>query len=246
MMIRTLLIDRPDKKNAITAAMYTSLAADLDGARRDDDIGAVVIAGQGPVFTAGNDLRDFLENPPSGEQSPVFRFLFALAEFDKPLVAAVRGPAIGIGTTMLLHCDLVYVAPSARFQMPFIDLGLVPEAASTLLLPRLVGPRRAAQWLMLAEPFDAETAVHVGLANAIVPDENVLAHAQAIAERLAAKPRHAMRQTKHLLRHDMADVLAAIRREAEMFREAVRSSEAAAAFSAFLSGQKNTPSSPPR
>jgi enoyl-CoA hydratase/carnithine racemase len=246
LMIRTLLIDRPDKKNAITAAMYTSLAADLQAARQDDDVGAVVIAGQGPVFTAGNDLRDFLENPPSGENSPVFRFLFTLAEFDKPLIAAVRGPAIGIGTTMLLHCDLVYVAPSARFQMPFIDLGLVPEAASTLLLPRLVGPRRAAQWLLLAEPFDAATAVSVGLANAIVPDESVLAHAQAIAERLAAKPRVAMRQTKHLLRHDMADVLAAIRREAELFHEALRSPEASAAFRAFLSGQKSTSSSPPR
>jgi enoyl-CoA hydratase/carnithine racemase len=246
-MIRTLLINRPDKKNSITAAMYLSLAADLEAARQDDDVGAVVIAGEGAVFTAGNDLKDFLENPPTGESSPVFRFLFALAEFDKPLVAAVRGPAIGIGTTLLLHCDLVYVAPSARFQMPFIDLGLVPEAASTLLLPRLVGPRRAAQWLLLAEPFDAATAVNVGLANEIVPDDRVLAHAQAIAERLAAKPRSAMRQTKHLLRHDMADVLAAIRREAELFREAVRSDEAAAAFRNFLSGgQKSTTSSPPR
>src|SRR5579859_5337988 len=207
-MIRTLVIDRPEKKNAITAAMYASLAADLDAARRDDDVGAVVITGAGSTFTAGNDLRDFLENPPTGEDAPVFRFLFALAEFDKPLVAAVRGPAIGIGTTMLLHCDVVYASPSARFQMPFLDLGLVPEGASTLLLPRLVGDRRAAQWLMLGEPFDATTAVTVGIANEIVPDEALLGHAQKVAERLAAKPRLAMRYTKHLIRHDRADVLA--------------------------------------
>ncbi len=243
-MIRTLVINRPDKKNAITAAMYTSLAADLDAARHDDSVGAVVITGAGAVFTAGNDLRDFLENPPAGEDAPVFRFLTALAEFDKPLVAAVRGVAIGIGTTMLLHCDLVYVAPSARFQMPFVDLGLVPEAASTLLLPRLVGHRLAAQWLLLAEPFNAETAVSVGLANAVVPDEDVLAHAVTVAEILDAKPRNAVRHTKRLLRFDRADVLAAIRREVELFQEALRSSEARAAFTAFA--QKSTASSPSR
>ncbi|HTA73023.1 MAG TPA: enoyl-CoA hydratase [Gemmatimonadaceae bacterium] len=245
-MIRTLVIDRPDKKNAITAAMYTSLAADLNAARQDDAVGAVLITGAGSTFTAGNDLRDFLEHPPGGEDAPVFRFLFALAEFDKPLVAAVRGPAIGIGTTMLLHCDFVFVSPSARFQMPFIDLGLVPEAASTLLLPSLVGMRRAAQWLMLGEPFNAEIAVSVGLANEIVPDDALLGHAQAIAERLAAKPRQAMRLTKRLLRHDRADVLAAIRREAELFREALQSNEARAAFQAFLTSQKSTPSSRPQ
>jgi enoyl-CoA hydratase/carnithine racemase len=243
-MIRTLVIDRPDKKNAITAAMYASLAADLDAARHDDDVGAVVITGAGSTFTAGNDLRDFLENPPGGEDAPVFRFLFALAEFDKPLIAAVRGPAIGIGTTLLLHCDFVYASPSARFQMPFIDLGLVPEGASTLLLPRLVGDRRAAQWLMLGEPFDATTAVTVGIANEIVPDEALLGHAQKVAERLAAKPRLAMRYTKRLIRHDRADVLAAIRREAELFREALRSPEARAAFKAFV--EKSTPSSRPQ
>jgi enoyl-CoA hydratase/carnithine racemase len=233
-MIRTLVINRPDKKNAITAAMYTSLAADLDAARRDESVGAVVITGAGNVFTAGNDLRDFLENPPAGEDAPVFRFLTTLAEFDKPLVAAVRGVAVGIGTTMLLHCDLVYVAPSARFHMPFVDLGLVPEAASTLLLPRLVGPRLAAQWLLLAEPFNAETAVSVGLANAIVPDEAVLAHAVTMAEILDAKPRNAVRQTKRLLRADQADVMAALRREVELFQEALRSTEARAAFQGFL------------
>lgn len=245
-MIRTLVINRPDKKNAITAAMYTALAADLDAARRDDDVGAVVITGAGSTFTAGNDLRDFLENPPAGEDAPVFRFLFALAEFDKPLVAAVRGPAIGVGTTMLLHCDFVFVAPSARFQMPFIDLGLVPEAASTLLLPRLVGYRRAAQWLMLGEPFDAATAVDVGIANEIIPDDAVLAHAEAVAERLASKPRQAMRYTKHLMRHDRADLLAAIRREAELFHQALRSPEARDAFQNFFSGQKSTSSSRPQ
>jgi enoyl-CoA hydratase/carnithine racemase len=150
---------------------------------------------------------------------------------------------------MLLHCDFVFVAPSARFQMPFIDLGLVPEAASTLLLPRLVGDRRAAQWLMLGEAFDAATAVTVGIANEIVADDAVLRHAERIAERLAAKPRLAMRYTKRLMRHDRADVNAAIRREAELFREALRSDEARAAFQAFLAKgfeQKSTPSSRPQ
>jgi enoyl-CoA hydratase/carnithine racemase len=245
-MIRTLVIDRPDKKNAITAALYTSLAADLNAAKEDDAVGAVLITGAGSTFTAGNDLRDFLEHPPGGEDAPVFRFLFALAEFDKPLVAAVRGPAIGIGTTMLLHCDFVFVSPSARFQMPFIELGLVPEAASTLLLPRLVGYRRSAQWLMLAEPFNAETAVSCGIANEIVPDNALLDHARGVAEKLDAKPRLAMRYTKRLLRSDRADVLAAIRREAELFREVLLSGEARAAFQAFLSAQKNTPSSRPQ
>jgi enoyl-CoA hydratase/carnithine racemase len=243
-MIRTLVINRPDKKNAITAAMYASLAADLTAARQDDTVGAVVITGAGAAFTAGNDLRDFLENPPTGLDSPVFQFLHALVEFDKPLVAAVRGVAVGIGTTMLLHCDLVYVAPSARFHMPFVDLGLVPEAASTLLLPRLVGHRRAAQWLLLAEPFDAAAAVEAGLANAIVPDDAVLAHAEAQAEALAAKPRSAVRQTKRLMHADREEVLAAMHREAERFHAALRSNEARAAFQAFFSGQKNTPSSP--
>lgn len=233
-MIRTLVIDRPDKKNAITAAMYTSLAADLQAARKDDAVGAVVITGAGSMFTAGNDLRDFLEHPPAGEDAPVFRFLFALAEFDKPLVAAVRGLAIGVGTTMLLHCDFVYASPSARFHTPFIDLGLVPEAASTLLLPRLVGYRRAAQWLMLGEPFDATAALDAGIVSEIVPDEALLGHAQNVAERLASKPRQAMRSTKHPMRHDRADVLAAIRREAERFQEALRSPEARAAFQTFL------------
>jgi enoyl-CoA hydratase/carnithine racemase len=138
------------------------------------------------------------------------------------------------------------VSPSARFQMPFIDLGLVPEAASTLLLPSLVGMRRAAQWLMLGEPFNAEIAVAVGIANEIVPDDALLGHAQAVAERLDAKPRQAMRYTKRLLRHDRADVLAAIRREAELFREALHSNEARAAFQAFLTSQKSTPSSRPQ
>jgi enoyl-CoA hydratase/carnithine racemase len=233
-MIRTLVINRPEKKNSITAAMYTSLAADLDAAKQDDSVGAVVLTGAGAVFTAGNDLRDFLENPPAGENAPVFQFLTALAEFDKPLVAAVRGIAIGIGTTMLLHCDLVYVSPSARFQMPFVDLGLVPEAASTVLLPALVGHRRAAQWLLLAEPFDAQTAVDVGLANAIVGEDEVLAHATAKAEALDAKPRNAVRYTKRLMRHDRADVMAAMRREVELFHDALRSDEARRAFQAFL------------
>jgi enoyl-CoA hydratase/carnithine racemase len=232
--VRTLLIDRPEKRNAITAAMYTALAEGLRAAREDDAVAVVVITGQGATFTAGNDLRDFLGAPPDGEDAPVFRFIHALVEFDKPLVAAVRGAAVGLGTTMLLHCDLVYAGPSARFHLPFVDLGLVPEAGSSLLLPRLAGHRRAAQILMLGEPFDAETAVDLGLVNAVVPEDDVLAHAQAKAAVLAGKPRAALRQTKRLMRGDSAQVMDAMRREASSFVAALRSPEAAAAFRKFL------------
>ncbi len=232
--VRTLVIDRPDKRNAITAAMYTALADALVAAREDAGVAVVVITGAGATFTAGNDLRDFLRAPPAAADSPVFRFLMALVDFDKPLVAAVRGAAVGIGTTMLLHCDLVYAAPSARFQLPFVSLGLVPEAASTLLLPRLVGQHRAAEWLLLGEPFDAAAAAAGGLVNAIIPDEALDAHAAAKARALAAKPRAALRHTKRLLRADMAEVKAAMQREADLFLEALRSPEAQAAFRAFL------------
>jgi enoyl-CoA hydratase/carnithine racemase len=232
--VRTLLIDRPEKKNAITAAMYTALADGLSAAAADDDVAVVVIAGQGATFTAGNDLRDFMEHPPAGVDAPVFRFLETVVGFDKPLVAAVRGAAIGIGTTMLLHCDLVYAGTSARFHLPFVDLGLVPEAASSLLLPRLAGHQRAAQLLMLGEPFDAAMAATIGLVNAVVPDGDVVEYAMARAHALAAKPRAAVRETKRLMRADRGAVMDAMRREAASFVAALRSPDAAAAFRAFL------------
>jgi len=226
-------IDRPDKKNALTRAMYARLADALEEAASDSGVRAVVLSGRGGVFTAGNDLGDFMMDPPTGPDSPVFRFLQAAIAFPKPLVAAVEGPAIGIGTTILLHCDLAYAAPDAVFKMPFVDLGLVPEAASSLLLPRLAGSARAAELLMFGEAFTAETAHAVGLVNAVVP--NPTAHARERAAVLAKKPPSALRQTKALLRHDTAEAVGqALAREGGLFVERLGSPEAQEAFTAFF------------
>src|SRR5579859_2852641 len=167
---------RPQRKNALTLAMYAAMTEALEAAGRDDAVRAVLIRGEGGSFTSGNDLGDFMQSPPTDENSPVLRFLAKLSAFDKPLVAAVEGHAIGIGTTMLLHCDLVYAAPSARFQLPFVNLALVPEAASSFLLPRLAGHVHAAELLFFGEPFDAATARDLGIVNAVADD--VTAHAR--------------------------------------------------------------------
>lgn len=231
--VLTLTIDRPEKKNALTRALYTALAEALDGAAADDAVRAVVVAGSGGAFTAGNDLGDFLEDPPLTEDAPVFRFLRALAAFPKPLFAAVEGAAVGVGTTMLLHCDLVYAAPSAVFRLPFTDLGLVPEAASSLLLPLVVGPRRAAELLLFGERFSAEDAYRWELINGVVEDP--LAHAQDRARVLAAKPPEAVRLTKALLRRAPGGAVGeTMREEGRLFAERLQSPEAQAAFAAFL------------
>ncbi len=167
--MRHVVIDRPDKKNALTADMYAALA-DAVGSAAGDGVGALLLRANGTTFTAGNDLRDFLERPPAGDDAPVFRFLHGLVLTDVPLVAAVRGAAIGIGTTMLLHCDLVYAAPSASFRVPFLDLGLVPEAASSVLLPRRIGRARAGAAFYLGEPIDAQTALALGIVTKLVDD----------------------------------------------------------------------------
>ena len=228
-----LVLDRPDKKNALTRAMYGRLADLLGEAAVDGSVRVVVLSGRDGVFTAGNDLGDFMQDPPTGPDSPVFRFLQAAATFPKPLVAAVAGPAIGIGTTILLHCDLAYVAPDVRLQMPFVDLGLVPEAASSLLLPRLAGPARAAEMLLFGDAIPAETAREVGLANAVVEDP--VAHALERAAVLAAKPPAAVRQTKALLRHDAAEAIGdAFAREGTVFVSRLASPEAQEAFTAFF------------
>ncbi|HEX8299007.1 MAG TPA: enoyl-CoA hydratase [Rubricoccaceae bacterium] len=228
-----LVLDRPAKKNAITRAMYAGLADALDAAVTDSSVRAVVLSGTGGVFTAGNDLGDFLMDPPTGPESPVFRFLAAASTFPKPLIAAVEGPAVGIGTTVLLHCDLAYAAPSARFKMPFVDLGLVPEAASSLLLPRAAGPMRAAGWLLFGEVFSAEDALAGGLVNEIVADPT--ARALERAHTLAAKPPEAVRLTKALLRRaDAAAVQDTMRVEGDRFRERLASPEAQEAFAAFF------------
>lgn len=227
-------ITRPEKKNALTAAMYAVLAETLDGAADDPAIRAVLLTGSGDAFTAGNDLADFLEHPPRGTDSPVFRFLEAISTSPQPLVAAVNGLAIGIGTTLLLHCDLVYAAHGARFQLPFVNLGLVPEAAVSLLLPRVAGHARAAELLLLGEPFSAERADEIGLLTARVDAADLLPTARAAARKLAAKPRGALRATKALMRRGEEPVAARMQAEVAEFASRLVSPAAREAFSAFL------------
>jgi len=227
--------NRPDKKNAITAAMYQALAHALRHAERDSAVRVALIHGAPDIFTAGNDLHDFLASPPHSVDAPAFQFLRAIRDFPKPLIAAVSGLAVGVGTTMLLHCDLVYCTPGARFSLPFVNLGLCPEAGSSFLLPRLAGYQRAAELLMLGEPFAAETAKEIGLVNAIVPAEALLATAMATAGKLAAKPAASLRETKTLMKQGLHDaVKLAMDDEGEAFRERLESPEAKEAFSAFL------------
>ncbi|MEE3626903.1 enoyl-CoA hydratase-related protein [Nitrospirillum sp. BR 11752] len=236
--VRTLVLNRPEKRNALTGAMYTALADALTGAATDESVGAVLIQGSGGSFTAGNDLADFLAGPALTADNPVMRFLRALATFPKPVVAAVEGHAVGIGTTLLMHCDLVYAAPSAHFAMPFVSLGLVPEAGSSLLAARLLGHPKAAAMLMAGEALTADAAEAAGLINAVIPTDTLYEHAAAKAAALAAKPRAAMAQTKALMRHDTPQVLETMAREAVLFSQALASPEAKAAFQAFLSKGK--------
>jgi enoyl-CoA hydratase/carnithine racemase len=232
-------INRPDKKNAITVAMYTALADAFEAAAADPAVRVVTISGEGALFTAGNDLRDFQQARPGGPDMPVFRFLRAIAGCPKPVVAAVSGAAIGIGTTMLLHCDLVLAAPNAIFSLPFVDLALVPEAASSLLLPRLIGRQRAAKHLILAEPFDAPTALDYGLVTELCPAEELDAKAAAIAARIAAKPPEAVAITKRLLISAEATVSDRMAEEGRLFEQRLQSAEAAEAFQAFF--EKRSP-----
>ena len=233
---------RPEKKNAITGAMYEALIAALEEAERDASVGALVLTGRGGVFTAGNDIADFLAIAASGGRDatafPAWRFIEKLAAFEKPLVAAVDGLAVGVGTTLCFHCDLVYATPAARFHMPFVDLGLVPEAGSSLLAPERFGRAKAAEFLMLAEPFDAEAALELGFVNAIVPAGAVLAHALGKAAALAAKPRSALLATRRLLRGDPRPLAARMAEEGAAFAAALASPEARAAFLAFMAGGK--------
>jgi len=233
--VATITFDRPAKKNAITAEMYGQFAARLGEAGEDAAVRAVLVTGAGGAFTAGNDLKDF-SNPAFAQvDSPVLTFMQGLAAFEKPVVAAVEGIAVGIGVTMLLHCDLVYVAEDATFSMPFTSLGLVPEFASTLLLPHVAGRVRAAEKLLLGRPFPAAEAVAMGLANAALPRAEVLAHAQKVARSFGALPPGAVRDTKKLLRHGQAaDVREAILREASYFGPRLAGDEAREAIAALL------------
>ena len=232
-------LDRADKKNAITADMYQAMADALRAAEADPQVRAILIHGKTDCFTAGNDLKDFLDRPPSGDGSPVFQFLRGISTAAKPIVAAVGGPAVGIGTTMLLHCDFVYAAPNARFQMPFVTLGLVPEAASSLLLPMLAGYQRAAELLLLGRPFTADKALAAGIVTEIVPEANLMAHALEVAAGLAALPPSSLRMTKALMKaRYAAGVSEAMASEGEKFRAQLGSAEAREAMTAFFEKRK--------
>ena len=237
--VATIEIARPEKKNALTMAMYSAMAEALSAANADAAVRAVLITGQPGCFTSGNDLEDFMQRPPQGEESPVTRFMQALLACEKPVVAAVTGAAVGIGATLLLHCDLVYVSDEARLAMPFVSLGLVPEFASSLIIPMLMGHARATEKLMLGEPFSGSDAVDCGIANAVLPAGEVVNHARRMAERFNALPPSAVSETKRLmrapLRVQVAQVMAA---ENELFRQRLRSPEAMEAFQAFFQKRK--------
>ena len=233
--ILTLTFNRPDKKNSITAAMYQQLADALKAAADDANTRVVVIQGSETIFSAGNDLGDFMNNPPAGDGSPVFQFLHGIAAFPKPLLAAVCGPAVGVGTTLLLHCDLVIAGDNAAFSMPFVNLGLCPEAASSLLVPQMMGYHRAAEALLLGEPFLAEAALEVGLVNRVVPPSEATRVAMQWAQKLAAKPISSLIETKRLLKKGNADtVKARMTEEGVSFGRMLREPAAKEAFSAFM------------
>jgi enoyl-CoA hydratase/carnithine racemase len=237
--VAVIEIARPEKKNALTQAMYTAMAEALAAAEADATIRAVLITGQPGIFTSGNDLEDFMMRPPQGEDSPVLQFMHALADCAKPVVAAVTGGAIGIGTTMLLHCDLVYVSDEARLAMPFVGLGLVPEYASSLLITQRVGRAKATELLLLGEPFNGEAAVEMGIANAVLPAAEVVNHARRMAERFNALPPGAVRESKALMRRAQKSLVdETIRTEAEVFGQRLRSPEAMEAFQAFFQKRK--------
>jgi enoyl-CoA hydratase/carnithine racemase len=229
-----IVFDRPEKKNALTREMYFRALAALGEASGDESLRVLLFCGAGGTFTAGNDLADFLAFSGELAEFPALRFIKALACFEKPVVAAVAGDAVGIGVTMLFHCDLVYASPSARFKAAFIDLGLPPEGGVSLLAPRRFGAAKAAEILLLGEAFDAKEAHRIGLVNAILPEEELQARALDAATRLATKPPAALRETRQLLRGDRGELLERIDEEARLFARALKSPEVQARFSAFL------------
>lgn len=237
--VTTLTLNRPDRKNSITAAMYGALNDALVAAQSDASVRVVVIQGSETTFSAGNDIGDFLNTPPAGPGAPVFKFLHTLAAFPKPLVAAVCGPAVGIGTTLLFHCDLVYAGDNAAFSMPFVNLGLCPEAASSLLVPQMMGYHRAAEALLLGDPFMAEAALEVGLVNRVVAPSEAKALAQAQARKLAVKPLSSLVETKRLMKMGQeTQVLAQMKEEGAVFGRMLTQPAAKEAFGAFLEKRK--------
>ena len=242
--VLAITLARPDRRNAITVAMYAALADAIEDVGGDPSVRVITLRGEGQDFAAGNDLADFLEAAPRlSEEIPVWRLLRALATCETPLVAAVQGNCVGIGTTMLLHCDLVIADDSARFSMPFVDLALVPEAASSLLFPRLAGRRRAARYLLLGEPFSSEEAAEIGLVSHKVAAGELDRKLHELVAVLLAKPAEALRQTQRLLRHNMREeILERMKLESSLFAERLDSAEVRDAISAFFqkrsSGQK--------
>ena len=239
--VEVLRLNRPDKKNALTADMYAALADALTAAVTDNAVRATVISGAGGCFTAGNDIGDFAAGAgkSTDEEAPVSRFLKALCVHPKPLLAAVEGVAVGVGVTMLFHCDFVVAAEGAKLQCPFVNLGLVPEAASSLLMPRITGHQIAAEMMMFAERFGPHEAKAAGFVNRVTPTGSAEAAAIAAAQIVAAKPPEAVRLTKALLRGDPADRIARMEEEGRLFAQRMATAEAREAFSAFL--EKRTP-----
>jgi len=233
-----VVFNRPEKKNALTGAMYGALVDAFHRADEDPAIRVVLLSGSGDTFTSGNDIKDFQSRAATNEVSHASPFLEALSSLATPLVAAVNGAAIGVGPTMLAHADLVIAARSARFVMPFTSLGLVPEAASSLLFPRLVGHQRASALLLLGEPMDAETAREWGFVNRVVADEDLMTAARDVAARLAALPPASVRMTKDLIKNGRTDVPGRIEQELVLFRDRLRSPEATEAFQAFAEKRK--------
>jgi enoyl-CoA hydratase/carnithine racemase len=231
-------LDRPEKKNALTRAMYDAMADAFEQVDADPALRVALLTGTGDTFTSGNDITDFQSRGASDGRSSASRFLPTISSMKKPLIAAVNGAAVGVGTTMLAHCDLIVAARSARFVMPFTGLGLVPEAASSLLFPRLLGNQRASALLLLGEPLEAETALQWGFVNRVVDDAALMDTARGLARRLAALPPQAVRLTKQLIRHGAADVAGRMGEELAMFRERLGSPEAKEAFAAFMEKRK--------
>jgi enoyl-CoA hydratase/carnithine racemase len=238
----SVTLARPERRNAITVAMYAALADAVEAASADPSVRLVTFRGEGQDFAAGNDLADFLDAAArAGEEIAVWRFLRALAACETPIVGAVHGNCVGIGTTMLLHCDLVVAEEGARFSMPFVDLGLVPEAASSLLLPRLAGRRLAARYLLLGEPFGVEEAMSIGLVSHRAAAGELESTLSGIVEALLAKPAEALRQTQRLLRHGSRDeILERMQLEGGMFAERLKSQEVKDAISAFFAARQKT------
>lgn len=239
--VMTLTLNRLDKKNSITRSMYAELAAALAAANDNAAVRVLVIQGHATVFSAGNDIADFL-NPPvadTRETAPVFKFLHGIASFPKPIVAAVCGPAVGIGTTMLFHCDLVYAGDNAAFAMPFVNLGIVPEAASSLIVPQMFGYHRAAEALLLGEPFMAEAALEVGLVNKVLPPTECNDYAQTVAKKLAAKPLSSIVETKRLMKMGQMDAIhTRMDLEGDTFGRMLTEPAAKEAFGAFFEKRK--------